>query len=72
MLRIGAATAARIEETYEPNFNAVRFFPDWYPGVVEEHAGWLAPDHYDPASGMLKLSVQIGRASCRERVSVLV
>src|SRR5436190_24035837 len=57
MLRIGAATAARIEETYEPNFNAVRFFPDWNPAVIEEHASWLAPDHYDPASGMLKLSV---------------
>ena len=56
-LRIGAGVAARIEETYEPNFNAVRFFPDWVPAVVEEHAGWLAPDHYDPASGMLKLSV---------------
>jgi len=57
MLRIGAATAARIEESYEPNFDAVRFFPDWTPAVLQEHASWIAPDHYDPASGMLKLSV---------------
>ncbi len=56
-LHIGAATAARIEETYEPNFDAARFFPDWDPAVLEEHAGWLLPGHYDPASGMLKLSV---------------
>jgi glyoxylase-like metal-dependent hydrolase (beta-lactamase superfamily II) len=56
-LRIGAAIAARIEESYEPNFNAVRFFPDWDPAVLEEHAAWLLPGHYDPASGKLKLSV---------------
>lgn len=56
-LRIGAAIAARVEETYEPNFNAVKFFPDWDPAVVQEHGGWLSPDHYDPASGFLKLSV---------------
>jgi glyoxylase-like metal-dependent hydrolase (beta-lactamase superfamily II) len=56
-LRIGAAIAARVEETYEPNFSAVKFFPDWDPAVVQEHGAWLAPDHYDPASGYLKLSV---------------
>ncbi len=56
-LRIGAATAARIEESYEPNFNAVKFFPDWDASVLEEHRSWLAPGHYDPASGFLKLSV---------------
>ncbi len=56
-LRIGAAVAARIEETYEPNFNAVKFFPDWDPAFVAQHASWLSPDHYDPASGFLKLSI---------------
>ena len=56
-LRIGAAIAARIEESYEPNFNAVRFFPDWDPAVLQAHADWLVPDHYDPVSGMLKLSI---------------
>ena len=56
-LKIGAATAARIEESYEPNFNAVKFFPDWDPAVLEEHRSWLAPEHYDPASGFLKLSI---------------
>ncbi len=56
-LKIGAATAARIEESYEPNFNAVKFFPDWDPKVLQEHASWLSPGHYDPASGFLKLSI---------------
>lgn len=56
-LKIGAAVAARIEETYEPNFEAKKFFPDWNDAVVKEHAAWLAPAHYDPASGFLKLSV---------------
>jgi len=56
-LRIGAAVAARIEESYAPNFNARKFFPDWDPAVEQEHGAWLAPGHYDPASGFLKLSV---------------
>jgi hypothetical protein len=56
-LSIGAAIAARVEETYEPNFSAVKFFPDWDPAVMQEHGAWLSPDHYDPASGCLKLSV---------------
>jgi glyoxylase-like metal-dependent hydrolase (beta-lactamase superfamily II) len=54
---IGAATVTRIEETYEPNFEATRFFTDWRPDVVEEHRAWMLPDHYDPATGLLKLSV---------------
>jgi glyoxylase-like metal-dependent hydrolase (beta-lactamase superfamily II) len=54
---LGAATATRIEESYEPNFDAVKFFPDWNPGVVQEHASWLVPNHYDRESGWLKLSI---------------
>jgi len=56
-LKIGAATAARIEETYEPNFKADKFFPDWDAAFVAKHMGWLAPDHYVPETGYLKLSV---------------
>jgi len=54
---IGTATVTRIEETYEPNFEAAKFFADWDPAVVEKHRDWMLPHHYDPASGMLKLSV---------------
>jgi glyoxylase-like metal-dependent hydrolase (beta-lactamase superfamily II) len=56
-LKIGAASAARIEETYEPNFKADKFFPDWDAAFVAKHMGWLAPDHYIPETGYLKLSV---------------
>ncbi|HXH82240.1 MAG TPA: MBL fold metallo-hydrolase [Candidatus Tectomicrobia bacterium] len=56
-LTIGAATVTRIEETYEPNFEARTFFPDWRPEVADEHRAWMVPDHYDAASGFLALSV---------------
>ena len=58
---IGAATVTRIEESYEPNFEATKFFAEWRLDVVERHREWLSPHHFDPAS-------EIGRASCRERV----
>ena len=54
---IGAATITRIEESYEPNFEAAKFFADWRPEVVERHREWLLPHHYDAASGKLKLSI---------------
>ena len=56
-LKLGAATVQRIEESYEPNFEAKSFFPDWQPSVVSQHRSWMVPDHYDEASGFLKLSV---------------
>src|SRR5262245_39453653 len=43
---LGAATATRIEESYEPNFDAKVFFPDWNAEVVREHGGWMSPNHY--------------------------
>ena len=56
-ITVGAATVTRIEESYEPNFEARTFFADWRPETAEQHRDWLAPNHYDPASGYLKLSV---------------
>jgi glyoxylase-like metal-dependent hydrolase (beta-lactamase superfamily II) len=56
-VKLGAATATRIEESYEPNFEAKTFFPDWNPDVVREHGSWMSPNHYDAASGWLKLSI---------------
>ena len=54
---IGAARITRIEESYEPNFEARTFFTDWRDEIVAEHLPWLAPNHFDPATGWLKLSV---------------
>jgi glyoxylase-like metal-dependent hydrolase (beta-lactamase superfamily II) len=56
-VNIGAATVTRIEETYEPNFDAARFFPDWRPEVVDEHRHWMVSDHYDVDTAFIKLSV---------------
>ncbi len=56
-VKLGAATVQRIEETYEPNFDAKMFFPDWTPEVVQQHRDWLIPNHYEEASNSLKLSV---------------
>ncbi len=56
-VKLGAATVQRIEESYEPNFDAKIFFPDWKPEVVQQHRDWLVPNHYEEASGSLKLSV---------------
>ena len=56
-IKVGAATITRIEESYEPNFDPVMFFADWRPEILDEHRGWMVPDHFDPASGLLKLSV---------------
>ena len=56
-LTIGAARVTRIEEMYEAHWDAPAFFPDWRPRLVEEHRGWMAPDHYDPATDCLKLSI---------------
>ena len=52
----GKATITRIEESYEPNFEAKTFFADWRPEVVAQHP-WMLPSHYDVATGYLKLSV---------------
>src|SRR6187402_229121 len=56
-VKLGAATATRVEESYEPNFDAKVFFPDWTPEIVREHGRWMSPNHYDEASGWLKLSI---------------
>ena len=54
---IGGATVTRIEETYEPNFEAAKFFADWRPDAIASHRAWLDGPHWDPDKGMLKLSV---------------
>ena len=46
---IGAAKITRIEESYEPNFEARTFFTDWRDEIVAEHLGWMVPHHFDAA-----------------------
>ena len=66
VLKIGQAVITRVEETYGPTYGPRHLFPDWTDAHLTEHGPWLAPDHYDPVSGLLKLSVhswllQLGR-----------
>ena len=48
---VGKASIARIEETYGPTYRARDIFPEFDDRILAEHAGWLAPNHYDAASG---------------------
>jgi glyoxylase-like metal-dependent hydrolase (beta-lactamase superfamily II) len=63
---VGEATITRIEETYLPVYRPDDLFTQWTSEILAEHKHWLAPHHYDPASGLIKFSVhswllQIGR-----------
>jgi len=54
---VGKARIARIEETYGPTYRARDIFPEFDDRILAKHAAWLAPSHYDAASGFIKLSV---------------
>jgi glyoxylase-like metal-dependent hydrolase (beta-lactamase superfamily II) len=54
---VGAAKITRIEETYDFFFEAKKFFANWRDEIVAEHMGWMVPNHYNPATGFLKLSI---------------
>jgi glyoxylase-like metal-dependent hydrolase (beta-lactamase superfamily II) len=52
--RVGAATITRVEEQVAPNDTpADSFLPDLDPAVLQGHASWLVPTHYEPASNRL-------------------
>jgi glyoxylase-like metal-dependent hydrolase (beta-lactamase superfamily II) len=40
-----------------PDLSRPRYLPEFNDHILAEHAGWLAPSHYDAASGFIKLSV---------------
>lgn len=54
---IGQARIARIEETYGATYPVRDIFPEFNDQLLAEHGHWLAPAHYDAASGYIKLSV---------------
>ena len=54
---VGEAGIARIEETYLPVYRATDIFPEFTDAIRAEHAHWLAPSHFELASGAIKLSV---------------
>jgi glyoxylase-like metal-dependent hydrolase (beta-lactamase superfamily II) len=54
---VGKATITRIEETYLPTYDIKHIFPEWNAELAAKHARWMAPHHYEAASGLIKLSV---------------
>jgi glyoxylase-like metal-dependent hydrolase (beta-lactamase superfamily II) len=63
---VGKSTITRVEETYGATFRPGDIFPEWTDATLAEHGHWLAPNHYDAASALLKISVhswllQVGR-----------
>ena len=57
VLSVGDATIIRIEETYLPVYRPGDLFPEWNDDILARNVSWLAPHHYDPPSGLIKLSV---------------
>ena len=55
--RIGEATVTRVYEQMGPGFPANHLLPDWDPEVLKEHAGWLAPNFYEAATGKFVSSI---------------
>ena len=54
---VGEAKIARIEETYQPVYAPRDLFPEWNEEIFNRHRHWLVPNHFDPATGLIKLSV---------------
>src|ERR1700720_2620537 len=57
MFSVGEATITRVEETYLPVYRPGDLFPEWNKEIFAQHKHWLAPNHYDPGTGLIKLSV---------------
>ena len=54
----GAVSITTVIEQDGPMFAPERLLPDWSAATLDEHRGWLAPRHFDPASGMLVAPIQ--------------
>jgi glyoxylase-like metal-dependent hydrolase (beta-lactamase superfamily II) len=50
-------SVTRIEESLHPVFDPFKFLPDYDPDLVAPHMDWFAPNHFDPKSGRLVVSM---------------
>ncbi len=57
VFNVGGAIITRVEEVYGPTYPATQIFPELNKEILAEHAHWLAPDHYEAQTGLIKLSV---------------
>jgi glyoxylase-like metal-dependent hydrolase (beta-lactamase superfamily II) len=55
---LGETSVTRIVEAEDPLLSPYEVFPDCKPEHIAEHAAWLIPRFYDPASELLVISIQ--------------
>ncbi|MGF6771810.1 glyoxylase-like metal-dependent hydrolase (beta-lactamase superfamily II) [Paraburkholderia sp. GAS199] len=55
--QIGKVSVTLVEEMVDSMFDFFRFFPLATEEALAENLSWMAPGHYDPASGRLLLSM---------------
>jgi glyoxylase-like metal-dependent hydrolase (beta-lactamase superfamily II) len=56
-LSVGKATITRIEETYQAVYDPKELFAEFNDDILNTHRHWLAPNHYDPGTRKVTLSV---------------
>jgi glyoxylase-like metal-dependent hydrolase (beta-lactamase superfamily II) len=54
---IGDVRVTRVEEMMGPFFDPNFLFPDWNPAQLDEHRGWMVPNHYSTDANMLVMSI---------------
>lgn len=55
--KIGDAVITRVEEVNLPVYSLRDVFPECTDEIIAEHKQWMAPHHYHPESGRIRLSV---------------
>jgi glyoxylase-like metal-dependent hydrolase (beta-lactamase superfamily II) len=56
--QIGDVVIETIVELDGPLFEPARLFPEWTSEILEQNRDWMAPRHYDLASGLFVMPVQ--------------
>ena len=51
---VGKISVSRVEETYLPTYPARQIFPEWSDEINARHGHWLAPNHYEEATGLIQ------------------
>ena len=57
MFTVGQATITRVEETNVPSYALKQIFPELTDAELAEHLPWMAPHHYEAATGRIHLAV---------------
>ncbi len=55
--KVGDATITRVEETFLACYPLLKIFPDFTDAHMAVHEHWLAPNHYEPETGQIMMSV---------------